>query len=162
MKTIIIFRHGKSDWGVPHETDHQRILAKRGIKAAREMGSWLNRTLGQPEYLISSTATRARTTLELAREAAGWDNEMHTTDRLYEATYREYIDVIRETPDHADSVLVAGHEPTCSMTTSQLIGGGFIRFPTAAMARIDVSITRWQDLERGEGSLIWFVPPKFL
>ena len=126
------------------------------------MGAWLTRTTGMPEHLVSSTATRAHQTMVLAKEAGSWDIEIQMTDRLYEATFRDYMDVVRETPDHADSVLVAGHEPTCSTTTAQLIGGGFLRFPTAAMARIDVAVASWGDIERGSGSLIWFMPPKFL
>ena len=162
MKTILLFRHGKSDWAAPHESDHERILAKRGIKAARRMGAWLSETNQIPEYLVSSTAVRALTTLELAREAGGWKPEIHTTSRLYEATVQAYIDVIRETPDDAGSVLIAGHEPTCSMTTSRLIGGGHVRFPTAAMARIDVGIESWNQLSPGAGVLVWFVPPRFM
>ena len=162
MKTIFLFRHGKSDWGQPHETDHERVLAKRGIKAAGAMGKWLTETGQTPDFLISSTATRAHTTLKLAHEAGKWDLDIHTTNRLYEASVGDYLEVIRETPAHAGSVLVAGHEPTCSMTTGMLVGGAYIRFPTAAIARIDVNTESWQEVGPSTGTLIWFVPPKFL
>lgn len=162
MKTIILFRHGKSDWDAGHRTDHERVLAGRGNKAARAMGKYLTETDQEPDYLVSSTAVRAHTTMELAREAGGWSLDIHTTGRLYEASVDDYLDVIRETPDSAGRLLLAGHEPTCSMTTRTLIGGGTVRFPTAAMARIDVDVERWQSVRPASGTLIWFLPPRFL
>ena len=38
MRSVIMFRHGKSDWDVDYGPDHDRPLAKRGIKAAKKMG----------------------------------------------------------------------------------------------------------------------------
>ena len=42
MKTIILFRHGKSDWNAHFENDHERPINKRGIKAAKKMGKKLS------------------------------------------------------------------------------------------------------------------------
>ena len=41
MKSIILFRHGKSEWNIDYDTDHSRPLASRGIKAAELMGIFL-------------------------------------------------------------------------------------------------------------------------
>ena len=38
MKTILLLRHAKSDWGDPELTDFERPLAKRGQKDAPLMG----------------------------------------------------------------------------------------------------------------------------
>ena len=38
MKTLLFFRHGKSNWDADYDVDHNRPLAKRGRKAARAMG----------------------------------------------------------------------------------------------------------------------------
>ena len=35
MKSIILFRHGKSEWNIEYDTDHNRPLASREIKAAK-------------------------------------------------------------------------------------------------------------------------------
>ena len=39
MRSIIIFRHGKSDWDAIYDRDHDRPLSKRGIKASKK---WVN------------------------------------------------------------------------------------------------------------------------
>ena len=162
MKTIILFRHGKSDWNADYGRDHERPLAPRGVKAAGAMGKWLQATGQIPDHHVSSSAVRARTTLKLAKEAGNWGGETHIVDALYEASVADYVDVARQTPASANSVIITGHEPTCSGTTRVLSGGAIVRFPTATMARIDVDIESWQDLGRYPGQLIWFMPPKFL
>ena len=35
MKSILLFRHGKSDWNASYKRDHDRPLSKRGVKAAK-------------------------------------------------------------------------------------------------------------------------------
>ena len=34
MRSLILFRHGKSDWDAPYSSDHERPLAGRGKEAA--------------------------------------------------------------------------------------------------------------------------------
>ena len=43
MKSILLFRHGKSDWNANYEKDHDRPLSKRGIIAAKTMGIYLSK-----------------------------------------------------------------------------------------------------------------------
>ena len=66
MYSIIIFRHGKSDWDAVYDRDHNRPLSKRGIKAAKRMGEYLSKKNQTPEKVISSSAIRAKKTAELA------------------------------------------------------------------------------------------------
>jgi hypothetical protein len=37
-----------------------------------------------------------------------------------------------------------------------------VKFPTAALARIDLPIDRWREAGFGMGVLIWLVPPRVL
>ena len=40
-RSIIIFRHGKSDWDATYSKDHDRPLSSRGIEASKKMGRFL-------------------------------------------------------------------------------------------------------------------------
>ena len=66
MKSVILFRHGKSDWNANYNDDYERPLAKRGIKASKIMGQMLSNRNEIPDQIISSTSLRTRTTVELA------------------------------------------------------------------------------------------------
>jgi phosphohistidine phosphatase len=162
VKTLMLLRHGKSDWGSDYDGDHERPLAPRGVRAARLMGRYLS-ALGQaPDAVLSSSAVRARETVRLAGEEGGWNVETRTTEHLYAASPEEVLEQVRECDDAAQCLLLAGHEPTWSMLAGQLVGDGHLRFPTAALARIDLPVTSWSEVEAGRGILMWLVTPKLL
>jgi len=162
MKTLLLFRHAKSDWGAEHETDHERPLAPRGKDAARRMGVLLERLGSVPELALTSSAVRARRTVELAAKAGRWKTEVVVSSELYGASPGEVLDVIRRCADEVSSLLLAGHEPTWSALVAALVGGATLKFPTAAVACIRIPSDSWRAVEFGSGELAWFVPPKLL
>ena len=70
MKSVILFRHGKSDWNASYGSDHERPLSKRGVHAAMRMGRFLAEKNQIPDLVISSTALRAQSTAKLAINSA--------------------------------------------------------------------------------------------
>ena len=167
MKTLLFLRHGKSDWGADYDHDHERPLKKRGRKAAEAVGKLLTETEGAPDAVIVSTAVRAQETLELASEAGGWTCPVRSTDALYEATPLDVRREIQAEPDETKCLLLVGHEPTWSETVGYLISAtpgaaARVRVPTAALARVDVDVDRWAEVDFGRGELIWLLPPRLL
>jgi phosphohistidine phosphatase len=161
-KSLILFRHAKSDWDSATGLDHDRPLAKRGIKAAQAMGRLLAEVGHLPELAISSTALRARTTLELAVEAGQWPCATETDERLYESNPPAMLSFLNGLKRDITSLMLVGHETTWSELTALLSGGGAVRFPTAAMVRIDFPGDTWQAVKPGCGELVWFIPPRFV
>ena len=162
MKQLLIFRHAKSDWNAPYSIDHDRPLARRGVAAAKRMGRYLAR-LGQvPDRVISSSTVRAWRTVELAAQAGDWPCPLEATRELYDTTSDQVLEIIRGCADADSCLLLAGHQPTCSVLAGRLIGRAQMRFPTAAMAGIKLPRDRWGSVRWGEGSLVWFVTPKLL
>jgi len=162
VKRIYLLRHGKSDWGADYGSDHDRPLKDRGVRAARLIGSFLTDTEPEPDLVVSSSAVRALTTARLAAESGGWGCEIRTEAGLYGAGRGQVLETIRALDSDVDSVLLAGHEPTTSEVAGSLIGSASIRFPTAALACIDVAAVSWRAIEYGRGTLVWFVTPKLL
>ena len=162
MKSIVVMRHGKSDWNTDYASDHDRPLATRGAEAAALMGRFLSRINQQPAEIISSTAVRARATADLAAAAGHWQCPTTYTESLYGATVPEVLDLLRAADDETSSVLVVGHQPCWSALIAELTGGGSIRFPTAALARIDLDIDGWSQVREYTGALRWLVTPKLL
>jgi len=161
-KTLILFRHGKSDWDAGVEIDHDRPLAKRGVKAAKAMGRMLAEVEQLPDLAIASTAVRARDTLAFATEAGRWPSRVEHDEALYDTTPEAALAFIQQLPEEHDSVMLVGHETTWSELVALLTGGGNLRFPTAAMARVEFSVDSWRDARPGAGHLVWFIPPRFL
>lgn len=162
MKTILLLRHGKSDWDADYGEDHDRPLADRGQKGARKIGRFLTTARAVPDYALTSSATRARETLATAAEAGGWTGPARVTDALYEAAPEDVLREIQATPEEAQTLVVVGHEPSWSGTVSGLIGGGAIQMKTAAVACVEVEVERWADVQFGRGSLVFLLPPRAL
>jgi phosphohistidine phosphatase len=161
-KHLIFFRHGKSDWGANFSCDHDRPVAERGRRAAQTMGRWLAATPWVPDLAITSSAVRAKTTLDLAMTAGSWACPTQVTDDLYEATVAAVLGVIHPQPEIFTTLMLVGHEPTWSDTLIDLMGGGTVRLPTAAMACLRFEEDRWTQVGQGRGTLLWLMPPKLL
>lgn len=158
MRTIYLLRHGKSDWDASCGSDRERPLAPRGEKAARTMGHALAVLDEAPTLALASPARRAADTARLAAEAGAW-NAVIGTAPLYDAAPEDVLRVVRGVDDTHERILLAGHEPTWSELVERLTGAT-VRFPTAAIARIDVSAARWAEVRPGTGVLVWFLPPR--
>lgn len=162
MKTIILMRHGKSDWDAEFDSDHDRPLAKRGRQAAATMGALIARMDQVPDRVVSSSALRAKDTVALAAASGDWSCPITIAPELYASSPGEVAARLRREEDDAARLLVAGHEPTWSELASALIGGGRLRFPTGAAARIDLDVASWGELDAGRGELVWFLIPRLL
>ena len=160
MKRLVLLRHGKSDWDAGAATDHERPLAKRGVRAAKTMGQLLAAAGVAPDLVVTSSALRARTTAELAMEAGGWHSVARVEASLYGASPGEVIRVIQSTDDHVESLLLVGHEPTWSSLASVLTGGSRVRVATATAVGMDLDVIRWSHVEPSCGELAWLLPPR--
>jgi phosphohistidine phosphatase len=115
-----------------------------------------------PDGIVSSPAVRAYDTARGAADAGDWKCPIEKNDDLYDTSPMQILEIIRQLDDSRESILLAGHEPTWSDLAGALIGGASMRFPTAAIARIDLDIDSWKQAEFGNGTLVWFVIPKLL
>jgi len=159
MLSIIIFRHGKSDWDAIYDMDHNRPLSKRGYKAAKIMGRYLKKIDQIPEKVISSSATRAKDTAELAIRHGKWSSKLSIESKIYGGSSETLLDIIHHLDKKIKSVCLVGHEPTCSNFIS-LCTFHRQRFTTASMAKINFKTDKWNKIEFGKGSLEWIKSPK--
>jgi phosphohistidine phosphatase len=162
VKTLLLMRHAKSDWKARFDHDHERPLNKRGVDAAKTMGMVLARAGETPESVIVSSATRAKTTVDLAMEAGAWSSRVRETDNLYNTRPEDVLGEVRAEPDETTRLMIVGHEPTWSTMLNDLVGGGRHPFGTAAVARIDFPAETWAGLVVGTGELRWLLTPRLV
>jgi phosphohistidine phosphatase len=158
MRRLILFRHGKSDWNAPHGSDHERPLSRRGIGAAETMGRVLARSGHAPDHAITSSAVRARSTLELAGTAGDWSCSVEVTDRLYGTTAHGALEVASGVTSDVSTLMLVGHEPTWSDLAHRLTGGR-VTVKTATAIGIDLWVDSWVDVD-SSGSLSFVLQPR--
>lgn len=159
MKRLILMRHAKSDWDASYGADHERPLNQRGVAAAAVMGRVLAAADQVPDRIVSSSAVRARTTVQLASEAADWEVDIEIREELYGASVGDVIDVIQDVGGNAQRLLVVGHEPTTSQTVLAL-SGGRVRVATATAVALDFAPDDWSRIEPGGGTIAYVLGPK--
>ncbi len=160
MLSLILFRHGKSDWDTPFASDHERPLAARGKDASRCMGRFLQQSRQEPDMAITSSALRARETLKLAMEAGRWACPGRIDEALYDTAPNAMLAWLQALKESPQRLLLTGHEPTWSALAGHLIGGAQLKVPTATMLRIDFDAAQWAEVGFGQGELRWMMPPK--
>lgn len=170
MKILYLLRHAKSSWGDPSLADHDRPLNARGRQAAPLMGAYLREGGHQPDFVLCSTATRTRETLAAVLEemdiqpAIDWDGD------IYLAAPDQLLDLLRSVPDTVESVLMVGHNPGTAILADVLCADGEspaldlmrTKFPTAALAIIELEVDRWEETQRDCGRLLSFTRPREL
>ena len=134
--TLVLLRHGKSDWS-GGEADRDRPLALRGQRQVPEAGRWLATHLHHLDLAVVSPARRALSTWELVAPELVEPPEVRVDDRLYAATDRELLEVVRGLPEDASAVVVVGHNPGLEELIV-LLTGEALEMPTSALAVIAV------------------------
>ena len=133
-RTLILLRHAKSDWS-GGEPDLARPLAKRGRHQAPEAGSWLAANIESIDLAVVSPAVRAWSTWDLVSGALDVSPRTRIDDRLYAASARELLTVVRDLPDDLRTVVLVGHNPGIEDLVS-LVTGERPAMPTSALAVI--------------------------
>lgn len=159
MKTLLLARHAKSDWGIHGLSDHDRPLNARGRHDAPTMARNLVDEGVGVQWIVSSTATRARSTAD--EYAAAFELALIEESALYAASARTILAVAATLPDEADVAMLVGHNPGMTDAVAELTGS-FVEFPTCAVAECAVDVGSWAELIEGSGRLLRLRTPRDL
>ncbi|HYE50794.1 MAG TPA: histidine phosphatase family protein [Azospirillaceae bacterium] len=173
MKTLYLLRHAKSAWADPGLADHDRPLAPRGRQAAASMADYIGKRPGGPpplDLVLCSTARRARETLAAVLPAWAPRPPVLEEDGLYLCGADALLRRLRSLADGIDAVLLIAHNPDLQELTLSLARGGAeglmaqarAKYPTGALARLELDVADWGRLRPGDGRLMEFVLPRNL
>lgn len=161
MRTLLVMRHGKSDWSDSGLPDHDRPLTKRGKRESVSMGEMLLEMGMAPQAIVSSPAKRAIVTARRIAKASEADCSIDVHAALYGGDVRDYCQAVAQADDEAQVVMVVGHNPVSEELVDALCGQS-VRLPTATIACIDLPIASWREIRprsRGHLRAVW-QPPK--
>ncbi len=169
MRRLLLLRHGKAD---RHSAggDRERPLTRRGEEAARAVGDFLSSEGLTPDLAVASNARRAKQTLERALQAFPGHVTHLIENTIYLATREHLVDILRQTPDKVETLLVVGHNPGFAELANWLASSGDaaelatmrMRYPTAALAILEFDSDHWSDVRKGAARLTRFLTPATL
>src|SRR5262245_11284856 len=141
MKTLLILRHAKAQPDAP-AGDRARELTGRGRRNATAMGAKIEALVGRPDAIVTSDATRARQTAELAATACGFEAPLTVEPRIYGSDLDSLLQVVHDLPNQTGSVVLVGHNPGLEELTAALVGpDGTVTLPTAGLAHLEFEVS---------------------
>ena len=167
MKILTLLRHAKSDWDDPVARDFDRPLNARGRRAARTVAGEMRRLGLGFDRVLASPARRVRETLEEVEAVLGALGTVED-ERLYLASAETLLEIVRETEEGAERLLLVGHNPGLEMLALALTRRSGLRsevelkYPTATLAEITLPAESWSDVGEGTGTLARFIRPRDL
>jgi phosphohistidine phosphatase len=166
MRRLFLIRHAKAEPSVGRD-DYDRRLTDRGRADARRIAAGLAARRMLPDLLVHSGAARTKETAEIL--AAAWPRrvELIAEAGLYDASETMLLARTRALPDARKRIGLVGHNPGLGELAMALTGSGAqselarlaAKYPTGAVAALDFSVRRWEDVERNSGMLALYLTP---
>lgn len=167
MRHVWLLRHGKSSWDDPGLADRDRPLSPRGVRDAAAMAAYLA-TVDVPRLVLCSAGLRARQTLASVLPWLGTELEIRIEPELYTFDADVLLERLRRLDDEVVSVMFVGHNPALEELAMALSIDGELRrrlnqkYPTAALATIELPDVPWASFGEATGVLTRFVTPSDL
>lgn len=174
MKTLTLLRHAKSGYDDPLLRDYDRPLSDRGRRAAMTVGKWLRDAqdkgaMPRFDHVFASPAVRCRQTIDGVETGMRDRLAPIYEKRIYLCSSATLIELVAGFSDDHVHALLIGHNPALEDLLLELVppGGALrdeaeLKYPTATLARLDLDIARWAQIDGGRATLAQFVRPRDL
>jgi phosphohistidine phosphatase len=153
-KHLLVMRHAKSSWSNSLMTDYERPLNKRGLRVAPAVARFIHQRGLSPDWIVSSSASRAKMTAELFVKNCEGVNEdqLQLTKDFYHAPSNVYLNFLTNfSVPSVKTLMLVGHNPGLEDLVETL-AGDWESMPTAAVAHFELHAGEWSDL-RSPGML---------
>ena len=166
VKRLWLLRHAKSSWDDP-ASGYRQALAPRGQRATELLAAHLAASDIRPATVLCSSSLRTRETLAAILPALGDALEIHIERELYGAgrqhSWNGWARAEQGVLGDAD-----GHNPGIQDLALQLATTGPAlaalreKFPTGALATVEIEVERWRDVTDGKATATGLVTPRSL
>ena len=159
---LTLVRHAKTEPARPGQEDWDRVLEPRGQRDAPEMARRLKQISPKVDRILSSPAVRAITTATImTRELGVSAQKVQQDERLYLASPKDMLTVIRELGERSRHLMVVGHNPGMTEFADRISSERDVdNMPTCAVYTLQFEIAAWSELEWESGIDADFDYPK--
>ncbi len=135
-----------------------------GKNDAPVMGKFLFKKDILPDLIICSPALRTSMTLELVLKGMGEKMLVVFNKLLYEGSVSEILEIISQTDNGINSLMIIGHNPSIQNLAECFINGTFPynKFSTSGIAIFEFEIDDWKKIFDKFGKLVLFKTPKMM
>ena len=160
QKKLYLIRHAKSDWDRNSQSDFVRPLNERGKRDAPKMGSLLRQKGALPDLIITSSATRAKSTARLMAHELQYNLEdILETKKAYLPIVSDLVSILNQVDNSKDCVYLFSHNPGISELVHYLSGEA-IFLKTCCVTELELEVKNWEELSMGTCTFKTFFSPK--
>ena len=143
--------------------DFMRPLNDRGERNAPNMAKRLKEKRVVLDLLLSSPAVRALQTAKFFADILAVHASLLQTDAaLYHASPETILNVLRQTKNSANTVMLVGHNPGLTHFTNAFLKEHIANIPTCGVVACSLNIERWDKAQFGIGKKLFYDYPKNL
>ena len=158
MKTLFLMRHAKASPAQGNQADIDRTLLVEGRAAAERVGKLLKSERVSIDFAVSSPAARAQETCEIVLRAAGIDLDVRLEQRIYDGGTVSLVEVISETGDRRNALLLVGHNPVLEDLVNVLTGQ-IVQLAAGSLTEITLEQNSWGEVGGAQGQLKRVIRP---
>jgi phosphohistidine phosphatase len=159
-RTLYLLRHADSLEKKINQSDKDRELSPRGRQQCEVVCECFREKKFRADLICSSSAMRTRSTSEIVAACIGIDNQhIQYSDLLYEASVKNFCDVVAALGDEYTSVICVGHNPGISSFAEYLTGRYIGSMDTAGLAMMEFDISGWSQLSGSTATSFRYFDP---
>jgi phosphohistidine phosphatase len=160
MKTLILIRHGKSDWATGL-SDIDRPLNNRGLRDAPRMAEILKSNGIIPNTMFVSSAKRTTQTAQMLNDTFGLTpEEIISCPELYLCRTETALETIACAPNDIEKLAIVAHNPTLSYLCSLFSQKDYFDVPTLGIFIGVFDVDSWLDVKPETMTDFTFLYPK--
>ena len=163
MKTLIVIRHTKSDWGIAQSDFERPILSSRhndpiSIAQSIQQAGML------PQLVIASAATRATQSAQILCDTWGYPlTSIEYQSALYMCSTDVFSTSVKNLDDKYSTVAIVAHNPTVTDFVNDYTDTFIIEMPTTGAVCIHFDVPHWHEISKiKKGTVKLYLQPKEL
>jgi len=159
-KKLYLIRHAKSDWDRNSQSDFLRPLNERGKRDAPKMANLIRQKGTLPDLMITSSATRAKSTARLMAHELNYNLEdILETKKAYLPIVSDLVSILNTVDNGKDCVYLFSHNPGISELVNYLSGEALF-MKTCCATELVLEVDNWEELSMGTCTFNTFFSPK--
>lgn len=157
----MLLRHAKAGFDLTGQADAERVLTHAGKQDAIKLAYKLKGRNDVVDLFYCSPAARTRQTLEAITDIVAPQGAVMLVGSLYQASEEAVFQLIQTAPNHLNTLMVIGHNPSMTQLANLLAADLRLdHLPTCGLVVITFEQTHWSQLQPGSGQVAWFDFPK--
>ncbi|MCS5489932.1 phosphohistidine phosphatase SixA [Algoriphagus limi] len=150
MKRLFLLRHGEASFSA--DLDFDRTLTPKGKGKVSHVAARLNELAPEIGKVYCSPAQRTKETANIVAERVLIKNQEYVRS-IYDGDLQDLMDILENTPQDFNEVLIVGHNPLISLFAANLSDGEYLNMQPGDLIYIEFPLDSWKLITFGSGVL---------